>query len=296
MIDRVSNALAVILHIAVVLLLGRVTFAIQEAEPRKKGMEIEVIDLAHAMPVSRPVIADAPPATRSQPQARDVVSEEPETVSMRSASVRPEPEVTPKTVPSDTESESRLAVPKPTAAPAPTPTPVAEEPTQVANASPVVQPQPGAGRVARFDAAALSGLRNLASSEAKPSRLNSATISSSVGKAAPKGIQGLTFRQKIDLAEKVRAQVMPCWNPPPADGPTSASVRLSFRLDRNGRVVGQPVQSGVTGRNEASAAYINLLTNSGRRAVLMCSPLRLPPELYEAWADVEVEFDPRDLR
>ena len=83
---------------------------------------------------------------------------------------------------------------------------------------------------------------------------------------------------------------------PPADGPTSASVRLSFRLDRNGRVVGQPVRSGVTGQNQVSTAYINLLTNSGRRAVLMCSPLRLPPELYEAWADVEVEFDSRDLR
>lgn len=294
--DRVSNALAVILHIAVVLLLGRVTFAIQEAEPRKKGMEIEIIDLAHAMPVSRPVIADAPPATRSQPQARNDVSEEPETVAVRSASVRPEPEVVPKAVPLDTAYESRSAVPQP--APAPIAKPVANEPSQVASASLEAQPEaePGAGRGARLDTAALSGLRNIASSNAKPSRLNSATISSSVGKAAPKGIQGLTFRQKIDLAEKVRAQVMPCWNPPPADGLGSASVRLSFRLDRNGRVVGQPVQSGVTGQSQVSTAYINLLTNSGRRAVLMCSPLRLPPELYEAWAAVEVEFDPRDLR
>jgi outer membrane biosynthesis protein TonB len=295
-IDRVSNALAVILHIAVVLLLGRVTFAIQEAEPRKKGMEIEIIDLAHAMPVSRPVIADAPPATRSQPQARVVVPEEPETVAVRSAPVRPEPEIVPKAVSLDTASESRSAVPQP--APAPIAKPVANEPPQVASASLEAQPEPepGAGRGARLDTAALSGLRNIASSNAKPSRLNSATISSSVGKAAPKGIQGLTFRQKIDLAEKVRAQVMPCWNPPPADGLGSASVRLSFRLDRDGRVVGQPVRSGVTGQSQVSTAYINLLTNSGRRAVLMCSPLRLPPELYEAWADVEVEFDPRDLR
>ena len=106
----------------------------------------------------------------------------------------------------------------------------------------------------------------------------------------------VVYGQKIDLAEKVRAQVMPCWNPPPADGLASTSVRLRFRLDRDGRVVGQPVRSGVTGQNQVSTAYINLLTNSGRRAVLMCSPLRLPPELYEAWADVEVEFDPRDLR
>lgn len=296
MIDRVSSALAVILHIAFVLLLGRVTFALQKAEPHNKGMEIEIIDLAHAMPDARPVIADSSSAAPSQPQARDVRPVEPETVPMPPASIRPEPEVMPKAVPLDTASENRPAVPQP--APAPTPKPLANEPPQVASAPLEAQPEPepGAGRGARLDTAALSGLRSIASSNAKPSRLNSATIGSAVGKAAPKGIQGLTFRQKIDLAEKVRAQVMPCWNPPPADGLVSASVRLRFRLDRDGRVVGQPVRSGVTGQSQVSTAYINLLTNSGRRAVLMCSPLRLPPELYEAWADVEVEFDPRDLR
>lgn len=294
MINRVSDASAVILHIAFVLLLGRIIFAIPEAEPRHKGMEIEIIDLAHAMPDARPVIADSPIAAPSQSQARYVVPLEPISPPMPSASFRPGAEVAPEVVASDMMSESLSAVPRP--APAPTPAPVVEEFPQVAAAASDAQQKSEAGRAVRLDAAALSGLRSFATNDPKPSRLNSATIGSVVGKAAPKGIQGLTFRQKIDLAEKVRAQVMPCWNPPPADGPTSASVRLSFRLDRNGRVVGQPVQSGVTGRNEASAAYINLLTNSGRRAVLMCSPLRLPPELYEAWADVEVEFDPRDLR
>jgi hypothetical protein len=41
---------------------------------------------------------------------------------------------------------------------------------------------------------------------------------------------------------------------------------------------------------------MNLLANSGRRAIVLCAPLELPAELYDAWAEVEVEFDPRDLR
>lgn len=294
MIDRVSNAFAVILHIALILLLGRLNFAVLKDEPRQKGMEIEIIDLAHAMPDPRPVIADSPTATPSQPEARDVVSAEPEAAPLPSATARLEPEFASKAVPSEIVSKNSVAVPR--SAPTPTLAPIVEEPSQVASASPATQPEPRPGRGARLDTTGLSGLRDLAKKEAKPSRLNSATIGSSVGKAAPRGLQGLTFRQKIDLAEKVRSQLMPCWNPPPAVGSASASVRLRFRLDRDGRVVGQPMQSGVTGQNQASAAYINLLTNSGRRAVLMCSPLRLPPELYEAWAEVEVEFDPRDLR
>jgi hypothetical protein len=293
-IDRFSNALAAVLHVALVLLLGRITFAPHEDEQRKKGMTIEIIDFEHAMPDARPAIADAPASVPAQSSARDTLSVEPETAAMPSAPARSEPAVAPKLAASDFVSESPATVPLPSTAP--TPAPIVEEPAQVAKAAPAAQPKPSTATPARLDTGAFSGVREVASRDARPLRLNSATLGSAVGKATPRGLQGLTFRQKIDLAEKVRAQVMPCWNPPTADGPASASVRLKFRLDREGRVVGQPVQSGVTGQNEASAAYINLLTNSGRRAVLMCSPLRLPPELYEAWADVEVEFDPRDLR
>ena len=34
---------------------------------------------------------------------------------------------------------------------------------------------------------------------------------------------------------------------------------------------------------------------SARRAVLACAPYSLPSDKYEAWADVIVHFDPRDM-
>lgn len=295
MIERLSNAISVLLHLAIIVLLGRVTFAVEQTATRKTGMEIEIIDLAHAMPDPSPAVAgrSEPASVPSEPQPAATPSPE-----QRSApSVSEAPETPPKPVTPQPVVESPSPVPQPAPAPVPTPAPKAEAPPRAAGAQPAAEPKAKPGSAARLDAAALARSRSIGTAApAARTRLNSATIGSAIGRAAPRGLPGLTFRQKVDLAQKVRQQVMPCWNPPAVDGAGPASVRLRFALDRQGRVVGQPVQSGVTGQTDANAAYVNLLINSGRRAILLCAPLELPPELYEAWAEVEVEFDPRDLR
>ena len=37
------------------------------------------------------------------------------------------------------------------------------------------------------------------------------------------------------------------------------------------------------------------LESGSRRAVLRCQPYQLPPEKYEAWREINVNFDPREL-
>lgn len=294
MIDRLSNTISIALHLAIIVLLGKITFAVEPAEIRQTGMEIEIIDLEHAMPNTRPVAAEA--AAPSSP-ASEPAPITPPNPAIRAAPSRPAvADVPAKAAISEPVVEKPAPEPQPAPQPIPAPVPKAEPPAQAASASPGSQAKAKAESVAPLDASTLARSRSIAASgPAAQSRLNSATIGSAIGKAAPRGLPGLTFRQKVDLAQKVREQVMPCWNPPAADGVGLASVRLRFRLDREGRVIGQPVQSGSDGQTSANAAYVNLLTNSGRRAVMLCAPLKLPPELYEAWAEVEVEFEPREL-
>lgn len=294
MIDRLSNTISIALHLAIIVLLGKITFTVAPMEMRQTGMEIEIIDLEHAMPTARPVAAGA--AEPSVP-ASEPTPATPSNPTMSAAPPSPVSADEPvRLATNEPVVEKSAPIPQPAPQPLPAPLPKAEPPAQAASASPGSQAEAKSQSVARLDASALARSRSIAASgPAAQSRLNSATIGSAIGKAAPRGLPGLTFRQKVDLAQKVREQVMPCWNPPAADGVGLASVRLRFRLDREGRVIGQPVQSGSDGQTSANAAYVNLLTNSGRRAVMLCAPLKLPPELYEAWAEVEVEFEPREL-
>jgi hypothetical protein len=70
---------------------------------------------------------------------------------------------------------------------------------------------------------------------------------------------------------------------------------MRVRFDPGGGVEGMPRVVRVPGRTAANAALAGKLVGSVRRAVIRCSPLKLPSELYAAWADVELNFDPRDI-
>ena len=113
----------------------------------------------------------------------------------------------------------------------------------------------------------------------------------------PKGVAGLTIRQRTNLAEMIRSQITPCWNPPQVEETSGhVTVLMRIKLGIDGAVAGAPVVSHVSGKTAANGAYANAVTGSVRRAILRCSPLKLPSELYEAWADVEINFDPRDVQ
>lgn len=106
----------------------------------------------------------------------------------------------------------------------------------------------------------------------------------------------MTIRQRTNLADMIRSQITPCWNPPQAeDNSGHVTIVMQIRLDRDGNVLGTPALSRIGGQTPANGAYANALAGSVRRAILRCAPLRLPPELYDAWADVELNFDPRDI-
>lgn len=96
------------------------------------------------------------------------------------------------------------------------------------------------------------------------------------------------------LAQAIRAQVQPCWNPPAGGADVSklvTTLRLQFRKD--GTIVGQPQVSGQGGVSGENQAYARQHAEAAKRAVLRCQPLQLPPDLYEFWKDIEFNFDAR---
>jgi TonB family protein len=89
------------------------------------------------------------------------------------------------------------------------------------------------------------------------------------------------------LVPVLRKQLYGCWNRPPgvsgigADAP-SAIVR--FKLKRDGSLAGAPVVVG------SHADPSQAVAKTALAAVRRCQPFSLPPNLYEFWEEVEVNF------
>lgn len=185
----------------------------------------------------------------------------------------------------------------PRIAPPPSLAQAAQDPATVSQvAAPPGELKQPARAPARLDRSALAAqLRQGA--PALPTRgFDRAALGSAVQGARPVGAGRLTMRQKVDLVSLIRRQITPCWNPPSlAENPGVVTVSLRIRLEPSGAVNGTPSVSSVDGANPSNQAYVTALIGSVRRAVLRCAPLRLPADLYDAWSDVELNFDPRDV-
>ena len=187
------------------------------------------------------------------------------------------------------------SVPEEPSPPEPKPTPAPPQPRPQPAPVPKPQPKPVAARPAdetprrRPDKPA----EKPRGSRLGPDFLKGITPEKSPGKAVtPRA--AITGAQMASLAAAIAAQVKPCYVVP-AGGTDAGNIitvlRLRFKPD--GSTATAPTitdQSGVTGSNQA---YARQMGEAARRAVLRCSPLRLPAELYEGgWEDIEFVFNP----
>lgn len=101
-----------------------------------------------------------------------------------------------------------------------------------------------------------------------------------------------------ELARKVTAQaaeqVRRCYRMPKILGEGKRIVtRLHVRYAPDGSVIGLPTvisQSGVTPSNQL---FADEMAQAAIASVVRCSPLHLPPELYEfGWNNFELTFSP----
>ena len=114
----------------------------------------------------------------------------------------------------------------------------------------------------------------------------------------PEGVNAAARSLPMTLSEieAVRRQIQPCWNFP-AGARDAGSLRVLIRiwLNRDGSVRDAKVldQGRLAGNSKLRAA-----ADAGLRAVNnpRCSPLRLPPEKFDRWKVLTIDFDPSKLK
>jgi outer membrane biosynthesis protein TonB len=95
--------------------------------------------------------------------------------------------------------------------------------------------------------------------------------------------------------DAIRQQFMRCWNiPAGARDAHALSILLNVRLSRAGAVLSVELAEN-TGRYY-NDSFFRAAADSAMRAVRRCSPLRdLPPQKYESWKYLQINFDPHDV-
>lgn len=115
------------------------------------------------------------------------------------------------------------------------------------------------------------------------------TINNTASLGARVGTAATLSQTEIDA---LRARLMQLWNPPAgAANPQELIVTIRMRLNPDGTLSGPPmvISSG-------SSPFFMTARDSAIRAIFRGQPFNmLRPEKYDAWKDIEVTFDPREM-
>ncbi len=237
-------------------------------EPKKPAPKVQPkVQETEAKPKSEPA-----PKVEPKPEPVKKAEPKPEPTPVKKA----EPKVEPKV------EEKKPEAPKAIAA---LPKIKPKPPKKKAPPKKVAQKQP-AKKKRDFDANALKALVNKAD-EAAPQKTASEAKKASFGSRTGKQAAAMT-QSEID---SLRAQVSECWSPPAgAVDAGELRIRLQFRMDRSGNVVGQPeILAGPPGSFGYAAS------RAAVRAVMRCAPYQLPADKYDLWKDTILNFDPSDM-
>lgn len=178
----------------------------------------------------------------------------------------------------------------------PAPPPLSDIPLPDLKPPPPPKPQ-AAKKVAPkpFEAQELANLLDKSLPKARTKPLDTSDFARSIEKSLPKGAK-LDARATATLMQAIAQQVKPCWNLP-MGGADAARINtvLHIRFAPSGAVVGQPELVSQSGVGASNASYAKPTADAAKRAVLRCAPLKLPASLYDAWKDIEFNFDPSML-
>ena len=242
-------------------------------------------------PEPKPEVAKLPPQPTPQPEP-EPTPVKPEPV------VEPEPAPKPEPIPEVKKEPEPKPEPKPEPAPPP-PTPKAAE------AKVQKKPKPPE----KFEVASLlktlEEIKSTKKTEAPEpkkkeepkqdflAQMKSALKSGKTETFDP--TKKLSMTEEAALKKTVIDTVTPCWNVP-AGAKNAANLAVLIRLDM--RPDGTVNQASIEDQARyMSDQFYRTAAEAARRAVLnpRCNPIKLPPEKYEFWRDIVINFDPRDL-
>ena len=93
------------------------------------------------------------------------------------------------------------------------------------------------------------------------------------------------------IASVMQAKMRQCWRLPTGGvGADQMIVTVRIKLRRDGLLAAYPEV-----QNTSSSPFFRVAAESVKRALKACEPYDLPPDKYEIWRDMDLDFDPRAM-
>lgn len=104
-----------------------------------------------------------------------------------------------------------------------------------------------------------------------------------------------TIPLSISEKDAIMQQIAKCWTiPAGARDAKDMSVLLDISLEKDGTV--KSVEIADKARYKSGDKFYQVMAESAVRAVRKCSPLKnLPQDKYDSWAELELNFDPKEV-
>ncbi|MSO81133.1 MAG: hypothetical protein EXQ97_05840 [Alphaproteobacteria bacterium] len=279
------------LHVALIVMVqvGAASLFSDPPPPPPRIIPIEIVPVGKITTPPPPVAAREGPAP--QRQAAAPPPPPPQPAPEVKAPTPPAPPPVPQAQPTPPPPPPPAPTPQARPTPPPEPAPPAAERVE---AKPQTKPAPPAPK-RDFN----SVLKDLSAKNATPTPAPAVHATApTTGKPVPTPPAPPTTQASIAeidaLRAAVRQQVELCWSPPTgAREARDLVVRVHIRLDPSGQVRDARVLDSA---RMALDRFFEAAADAARRAVLndRCNPLKLPPERYELWREIELTFDPRD--
>lgn len=285
--------------------------------PSKKPTQVETA--AAPKPSERPT----PTPTPEQNEVKDIAPEEtaPKPTEMaalpqtKPEPTPPKPEPTPEPTPAPAQTQAE-EIPLPSSIPLPAAKPKPEPPKEQAKPvkKPVEKPVEKKPETKPAETAKPTDKKEgkkqetAKSSSSQKSDFNADEIASLLNKQeasgggakrsaspASTGSTKPSTASKLSLSEMdaLRGQIQNNWSTIAGiEGLQGMVIRVTFRLDKSGMIIGEPEVTSTGGSSMARRT----MEGGALRAVLKSQPFQnLPAEKYDAWSEVAVNFDPSEL-
>ncbi len=97
--------------------------------------------------------------------------------------------------------------------------------------------------------------------------------------------------QLAGLASAIRRQVQPCADriTSPGPGAERISTKINLRMNRDGSFAATPVIVSQT-TDDDNARYGGRVGELAKAAFVQCAPFELPPELYDGWKNINLNY------
>lgn len=309
---REGLAVSTVLHtvIVLVILLGLPDFLKKEPPPEETAIAVKLVNISeltratqrNPKPVEKAELDTPPPpvpAVKPDPPKPDPLLPPPSPPPVaQSAPPSPPPPPVPEPPkpspppPPPPPTPDPLPAPKP---PEPKPEPPKPEPPKPEPPKP--QPKPTPPKPDKKELAADDLLKSLAATAPTPKQDTPPKPQKQVASAPASAQPNAPLGSQLSTSEKdtIIAQIEQCWNPP-AGAKDAKNLVITLRVQLASDGTPQTVQVVDQGRYN-SDGFFRSAADSAVRAVRnpSCVPLKVPPDKFDQWKNMTLNFDPRDL-